>query len=193
VYYQDWHRTRRPRPAAEGGLLPAVSRAMGAAAAPADGGAGGSAFSSPRNTLSSVSGVVVAVHDSRAASPPPPLLQTAATLAQPAASASSTALPFDEEAKLVFGVVYSLRNMIKKLSGRFVSSDPQSSCLLTRRRTATSSSRATRPRHTACTSSRRSRDTSSFCSVTPPVTVSASYYARSTSARSSSTSSRTHS
>lgn len=27
-------------------------------------------------------------------------------------------LPFDEEAKLVYGVVLSLRNMVKKLSGR---------------------------------------------------------------------------
>jgi hypothetical protein len=120
VYYQDWHRTRRPRPAAEGGLLPAVSRAMGAVSAPTE---PGSAFSSPRNTLSSVSGVVVATNEGSAASPPPPLLQTAATMAQPA-SASSSALPFDEEAKLVFGVVFSLRNMIKKLSGRFVSVFP---------------------------------------------------------------------
>jgi hypothetical protein len=29
-------------------------------------------------------------------------------------------LPFDEEAKLVYGVVLSLRNMVKKLSGRWV-------------------------------------------------------------------------
>lgn len=29
-------------------------------------------------------------------------------------------LPFDEEAKLVYGVVLSLRNMVKKLSGRCV-------------------------------------------------------------------------
>ena len=27
-------------------------------------------------------------------------------------------LPFDEEAKLVYGVVLSLRNMVKKLSGK---------------------------------------------------------------------------
>ena len=30
----------------------------------------------------------------------------------------STGLSFDEEAKLVYGVVLSLRNMIKKLSGK---------------------------------------------------------------------------
>ena len=29
-----------------------------------------------------------------------------------------TELPFDEEAKLVYGVVFSLRNMVKKLAGR---------------------------------------------------------------------------
>lgn len=31
-------------------------------------------------------------------------------------------LPFDEEAKLVYGVVLSLRNMVKKLAGRSVHS-----------------------------------------------------------------------
>lgn len=29
-------------------------------------------------------------------------------------------LPFDEQAKLVYGVLLSLRNMVKKLSGRYV-------------------------------------------------------------------------
>jgi hypothetical protein len=38
----------------------------------------------------------------------------------PAPETSSTGLAFDEEAKLVYGVVISLRNMIKKLSGRCV-------------------------------------------------------------------------
>jgi len=33
-----------------------------------------------------------------------------------------SALPFDEEAKLVYGVILSLRNMVKKLSGRLVPS-----------------------------------------------------------------------
>lgn len=32
--------------------------------------------------------------------------------------ASQKGLPFDEETKLVYGVVLSLRNMVKKLSGR---------------------------------------------------------------------------
>jgi hypothetical protein len=114
IYYQDWHRTKRPRLAAEGGLLPAVSHAMQAAPPAPD---TASAFSSPRNTLSSGVGVGDV---GRTLSPPPPLLQTPALMAAPAAPSTSTALPFDEEAKLVFGVLFSLRNMVKKLSGRCV-------------------------------------------------------------------------
>jgi len=47
-------------------------------------------------------------------SPGTPVLQTPA----PPAAQSSTGLAFDEEAKLVYGVVLSLRNMIKKITGR---------------------------------------------------------------------------
>lgn len=35
-----------------------------------------------------------------------------------AGAGAGAGLPFDEEAKLVYGVVLSLRNMVKKLSGR---------------------------------------------------------------------------
>ena len=35
-----------------------------------------------------------------------------------AAGKVARGLPFDEEAKLVYGVVLSMRNMVKKLSGR---------------------------------------------------------------------------
>jgi hypothetical protein len=35
--------------------------------------------------------------------------------------AGGAGLPFDEEAKLVYGVVLSLRNMVKRLSGRYAS------------------------------------------------------------------------
>lgn len=37
-----------------------------------------------------------------------------------AGAGAGAGLPFDEEAKLVYGVVLSLRNMVKKLSGRWV-------------------------------------------------------------------------
>jgi hypothetical protein len=34
-------------------------------------------------------------------------------------ASTSRGLPFDEEAKLVYGVVFSLRNLVKKLAGRW--------------------------------------------------------------------------
>ncbi|TFK25696.1 snare-like protein [Coprinopsis marcescibilis] len=105
VYYQDWHRTRRPKPAAEGGLLPGVSQAVspGTSAGPSSG------FDSPRNTLASSSGTVVAINEHTNPQLSIPMAPTGVT---------STGLAFDEEAKLVYGVVLSLRNMIKKISGR---------------------------------------------------------------------------
>ncbi|KAL6305055.1 TRAPP complex subunit bet5 [Sparassis latifolia] len=114
VYYQDWHRTNRPRPAVEGGILPAVSLAVfSRQEEPALDST--LALTTPRSTLSSASGVVVAVNDDvpRSPLPQPP---SAASTSHP--QASSAALPFHEEAKLVYGVVLSLRNMIKKISGR---------------------------------------------------------------------------
>lgn len=71
-----------------------------------------STYTSPRNTLASSSGIVVAVNDETP--------HTAPSTPQPAPPQSS--LSFDEEAKLVYGVVLSLRNMIKKLSGKYVGS-----------------------------------------------------------------------
>ncbi|KAF8630643.1 hypothetical protein AX15_002794 [Amanita polypyramis BW_CC] len=114
VYYQDWHRTKRPKPAVEGGILPAVSRALMAAPsnAPADASAALSNYSSPRNTLTSSTGVVVATNDASLHAPTTPVGQVNGH------STPGSTLPFDEEAKLVYGVVLSLRNMIKKLSGR---------------------------------------------------------------------------
>ncbi|THU95647.1 snare-like protein [Dendrothele bispora CBS 962.96] len=109
VYYQDWHRTRRPKPAVEGGILPAVSQE------PFDPNpTSASSYTSPRNTLLSSSGVVVAMNDAISQQTASPLLK-----APPSATTiASTGLSFDEEAKLVYGVVLSLRNIIKKLSGR---------------------------------------------------------------------------
>lgn len=116
VYYQDWHRTKRPKPAVEGGIFPGVSQAVShlpSTSTEVNAGSS-SAFNSPRNTLSSTTGIVVAMSENSNELPVTPLLQS------PSASAAitSTSLPFDEEAKLVYGVVISLRNMIKKLSGR---------------------------------------------------------------------------
>ncbi|KAJ7901891.1 TRAPP complex subunit bet5 [Mycena olivaceomarginata] len=119
VYYQDWHRTRRPKPAVEGGILPAVSQAVSPAPHLANSNTGSvySGYGSPRNTLSSNTGVVVAVNEMLAQAPATPLLQAPPS---PIGTAplTSTGLAFDEEAKLVYGVILSLRNMVKKLSGR---------------------------------------------------------------------------
>ncbi|TFK54429.1 snare-like protein, partial [Heliocybe sulcata] len=117
VYYQDWHRTKRPKPAGEGGgILPAVAHSISPQTHYADPSVQ-SAFASPRNTLSSTSGVVIAVNN-EPASPLPGLLQMPAPQQQATPPQPMSELPFDEEAKLVYGVILSLRNMIKKLSGR---------------------------------------------------------------------------
>lgn len=58
----------------------------------------------------SSSGIVVAVNDEVPRTPLPN-----ATQQVPA----NGGLPFDEETKLVYGVVLSLRNMIKKVSGKY--------------------------------------------------------------------------
>lgn len=115
IYYHDWHRSKRPKPAVKDALLPGVSRAVSyqPPATAADGGVPTtSTFSSPRNTLTSTSGVVVAVHSEEAAREAK--LQNGSSQSIGAGSM----LPFDEETKLVYGVVLSLRNMVKKLSKR---------------------------------------------------------------------------
>jgi hypothetical protein len=90
----------------EGGILNAVSRAVAPQAVDTST-PNNSTFSSPRNTLSSTTGFVVAIgQDASVPSHAPP------------EGPKSNALSFDEEAKLVYGIVLSLRNVIKKLSGR---------------------------------------------------------------------------
>ncbi|KZV95183.1 hypothetical protein EXIGLDRAFT_766449 [Exidia glandulosa HHB12029] len=126
IYYQDWHRAKRPRPAPEGAVLHAVSRAVSVSTANTTTGGLSSAFSSPRNTLASSSGIVLAVgHDGgpTIALSPTQTNQALSSPLSPQAPAPPppppmAALPFDEEAKLVYGVLLSLRNMVKKLSGR---------------------------------------------------------------------------
>ncbi|KDQ21198.1 hypothetical protein BOTBODRAFT_25623 [Botryobasidium botryosum FD-172 SS1] len=113
VYYHDWHRSKRPKPALQGNILPGVSRSVSPQPPqqqpPSD---LPSVYNSPRNTLASTTGVVVATND-------PALRATTGAVPAPAPHPqSSTGLAFDEEAKLVYGVILSLRNMVKKLSGR---------------------------------------------------------------------------
>ena len=186
VYYHDWHRTKRPKRANEGGaLLPGVSHALSPlpSSSSAAGSAPGTPFSSPRNTLASNSGVLVASNDgsqspsgvpSSSATPPPPVQ------AQGGAGgvAPSAGLPFDEEAKLVYGVILSLRNMVKRLSSRYVSLPPPpwlpfeviEPIFVSRTHrfhrahgAGTSRLSATVRRHTSCTSSKRCRAIASSC------------------------------
>lgn len=106
VYYQDWHRTKHPRPAAEGTILNAVSSAI----APSTADAHTASANSPRNTLARSTGTVADAGGS----------EDPSTVAAPTTDGGpkSNALTFDEEAKLVYGVTLTLRNMIKKLSKR---------------------------------------------------------------------------
>ncbi|KAI0300994.1 snare-like protein [Multifurca ochricompacta] len=112
VYYHDWHRTKRPRRADEGGgLLLGVSHAISPLPSSAPNSTPETPFTSPRNTLSTGSGVLVAYSgdsiqsQQSTAQSALPLLQTqgagAPSVVTP--STSSPGLPFDEEAKLVYG------------------------------------------------------------------------------------------
>lgn len=99
VYYQDWHRSKPVKAANEGMMLPGVAyQVLSHNEQTAIG------TQRPRSDLSLSTGIVVAVNDEAPAAPAP----------------VSTGLPFDEESKLVYGVVLSLRNMIRKLSGKYV-------------------------------------------------------------------------
>ncbi|KAG9125459.1 mannosyl-oligosaccharide alpha-1,2-mannosidase, partial [Ceratobasidium sp. 392] len=69
---------------------------------------------SPRNTLSSNTGLVIAYNEPTSGAKPAP----AALPKEASQQEKSTGLPFDEEAKLVYGVLLSLRHMAQKLSGR---------------------------------------------------------------------------
>lgn len=111
VYYQDWHRAKQPKQAAEGGLLPAVSQLVYPKKQDNLNTAAASTFNSPRNTLSSATGIIIAVNEEQQHNSQSSLTHS---------SQPQSTLPFDEEAKLVYGVVLSLRNMIKKISGKYV-------------------------------------------------------------------------
>jgi len=127
VYYQDWHRSKRPKPAAPGNLLPGVSRTVEsptprpiivAENVTSDSPTPSLPPPTPRSTLNVNSGVVVSLGDRDSLTAGFASLISPAVPQPPAPLAPPTGLPFDEEAKLVYGVILSLRNMVKKLSGR---------------------------------------------------------------------------
>jgi len=113
IYYHDWHRTNRPKPAVKDAILPAVSRAVSHQPTVSSEGPSTSTFSSPRNTLVSSSGIVIAVNEEERERDVGRQVTNVG-----GAGSGGGSLPFDEEAKLVYGVILSLRTMMKKLSKR---------------------------------------------------------------------------
>ncbi|KAL7411157.1 hypothetical protein BDY24DRAFT_396802 [Mrakia frigida] len=97
VYYQDWHRSTPPTRAKPGNILPAVSPLVTSNPPPP-------IQNRPRG-LNPSGGTVV--HDS----------EGGRGEGGGGRTGGGGGLPFDEEAKLVYGVVLSLRNMVKKLTG----------------------------------------------------------------------------
>jgi hypothetical protein len=103
VYYQDWHRTR-PLRAPPSNFKPNVLRLPPSAVSSTT--ARESIFSGSRNSVASIPGGEGGAAAGNG-------VTNGASKA-----AGARGLPFDEEAKLVYGVVLSLRNMVKKLSGK---------------------------------------------------------------------------
>lgn len=167
VYYHDWHRTRRPKAAVVGGLLPGVSRAVSPLPPASEIHSNNTTpFTSPRNTLASNSGIVVALSDIPPS--PSPLSQAHQAPQAGGPQPTSTGLPFDEEAKLVYGVILSLRNMVKRLSGRYVLSHLRTDGKSQPRRLLETNSLSTIVhQHIRCTCTKRSRDISLSCSAIP--------------------------
>jgi hypothetical protein len=100
VYYQDWHRSRPVRPPPEINFKPAVHRLP--------------ALPTTTQTRESIfSNSVARDRDSVQSSVP-----NGNGTGDKRAYTTGGGLPFDEEAKLVYGVILSLRNMVKKLSGK---------------------------------------------------------------------------
>ncbi|KZT59470.1 snare-like protein [Calocera cornea HHB12733] len=93
VYYQDWHRSKRPRPASSGGILPGVSNAISGLSDTQGG---------QRSSITPSGGTVVAVGNGE--------------LDWPDTAGSMSALSFDEEVKLVYGIILSLKQMVKKMA-----------------------------------------------------------------------------
>ncbi|ORY29511.1 Sybindin-like protein [Naematelia encephala] len=103
IYYQDWHRTRPIRPPSIPNFRPGVHR-----------------LPPPLDPLAAQSTVRESIFDRDHAVSNVITTNGARVLSgsTPATNRGYTGLPFDEETKLVYGVVLSMRNMVKKLSGR---------------------------------------------------------------------------
>ena len=126
IYHQDWSHQYQPGAASATGSsftssLNATLQRVGAGAGagiPEAGVKGEAPLGVPQRaageSLPGVSRSVAPTGSAPAKQDP----AAAAAAAAAANSADSRLLPFDEEAKLIYGVVYSLRNMMRKLGGQ---------------------------------------------------------------------------
>lgn len=93
IYHQDWsHLHASATQSFTSSISATLQRAAGTAAAPA-------------------------AQELRAQGTALPGVSRSVYAGEPGARPSDTLLPFDEEAKLIYGLVYSLRNMVRKLGG----------------------------------------------------------------------------
>ena len=113
IYYQPWQRPIPARPS--DAIMPGVMRSLPSASNPAASTSSGSTNVaaplpiSQRFSALNLGGVTSSTEPEVGSSKP-----------SAAAEGKRKGLPFDEESKLVYGVVFSLRNMVRKMSGRFV-------------------------------------------------------------------------
>ena len=103
IYHQDWSHIRTTVPASG---TPSFTSSIGA-------------------TLQRVGGGAAAEADRHTDTPPlrtrgDALDGVSRSVTTNSADADTRLLPFDQEAKLIYGVVYSLRNMVHKLGGSCV-------------------------------------------------------------------------
>ncbi|WVF67109.1 hypothetical protein IAT40_001854 [Kwoniella sp. CBS 6097] len=103
VYYQDWHRTRPARSPTAPTFKPGVHRLPPQA----------TTNDTQRESIFANGHPMNGDKDNRNS-----LVSTTNGPVAGGGRAGNKGLPFDEEAKLVYGVILSLRNMVKKLSGR---------------------------------------------------------------------------
>ncbi|WVQ62732.1 uncharacterized protein L199_000880 [Kwoniella botswanensis] len=107
VYYQDWHRTRPVRAPPQTSFKPGVHRLPPPPS---------TTSSQPNGNVNRES--IFSENAAAAAANRNSLVSNGTLTSQSNKLSLPKGLPFDEEAKLVYGVILSLRNMVKKLSGR---------------------------------------------------------------------------
>ncbi|WWC60157.1 uncharacterized protein I303_102721 [Kwoniella dejecticola CBS 10117] len=122
VYYQDWHRTRPTRAPPPGNYKPGVHRIPNTTVHPEQNAVRESIFSK-YNSNPQGQGQVERDNQNQNQNNRSSLISNTSNERERGPNRTTNTslpkgLPFDEESKLVYGVILSLRNMVKKLSGR---------------------------------------------------------------------------